>query len=242
MVKSIWLSLSARKRKCIIWSVALLLAYTVTGFLILPPIIRSVAAKQIGQQLDREVSIKKVKLNPFALSATVDGLLIKDKDGEPFVSWDEVYVNLQLSSLFGRAWVFSEITTVRPFARAQMNADRTFNFSDIITKFSTNAPEAKPKEPSKPLFLHVGKLQIIGATAAVADLSSHTPFKRRLGPLDVALQDLRTDPNNQNPYAFYGTTDTGEQYSWSGHFSFEPLSSDGEISINKVPLGKYRPL
>ena len=242
MVKAYWLSLSARKRKCLIWALALLLAYTVIGFLILPPIIRSVAAKQISQQIDRDVTIQKVKLNPFALSVTVDGLLIKDKDGEPFISWDEVYVNFQLSSLFSPAWTFKEISMIRPFARAQMNADRTFNFSDIIAKFSTNAPEAKPKEPSKPLFLHVGKLQIIGATAFVADLSSHTPFKRRLGPLDVALHDLRTDPNKKNPYAFYGTTDTGEQYSWSGHFSFEPLSSDGEISINKVPLNKYRPL
>src|SRR6266705_4996383 len=164
MLQSILFFLSTRKRKIIIWSLALLLAYTVIGFFILPPIIRSVAAKQLTQQLGREVTIQKVKLNPFALSVTVDGFLIKEQDGQPFVSWDEVYVNFQLSSLFGRAWVFSEISTIRPFIRAQMNADRTFNFSDIIAKFSTNAPDPKPKQPAKPLFLHVGKLQIIGAT------------------------------------------------------------------------------
>jgi hypothetical protein len=242
MFDFIRLTLSPRKRKIIIWALALLLAYTVIGFFILPPIIRSVTAKQISRQIDREVTIQKIKLNPFALSVTVDGLLIKDKDGEPFVSWDEVYVNFQLSSLFGRAWVFSEISMVRPFVRAQMNADRMFNFSDIITKFSTNAPAAKPTEPAKPFYLHVGKLQIVDAVAAVADLSSRTPYQRRLGPLDLSLHDFRTDPDNKNPYAFFGTTDTGEQYSWSGHFAFEPLRSDGVIAINKVALNKYAPL
>src|SRR5712672_2061543 len=121
MLDFIRLSISARKRKLIIWSLALLLAYTVIGFLILPPIIRSVAVKQISKQLDREVSIRKVKLNSFALSVTVDGLLIKDKDGQPFVSWDEVYVNFQLSSFFGKAWTFKEISTTKPFVRAVMN-------------------------------------------------------------------------------------------------------------------------
>src|SRR6185312_9505544 len=123
------------------------------------------------RQLDREVSIAAVKINPFALSASVRGLLIKDKDGAPFVSWDEVYVNFQLSSFFGKAWVFKEISTTKPFVRAEMKPDGTFNFSDLVTKFSTNAAPAKT-ELSKPLVLHVGRLHIGGATAALAD---HTP-------------------------------------------------------------------
>ena len=144
-------SLSPRRRKLLFWAVGLLLFYAILGFLILPPIIRVVAVKQLSKQLDREVSIQKVKLNPFVLSCTVRGLLIKDKDGEPFVSWDEVYVNFQLSSFFGKAWVFKEISTTRPFIRVQMNKDGTFNFSDLIAKFSTNTPSAAPKPPSQPL-------------------------------------------------------------------------------------------
>src|ERR1700722_9535317 len=96
-----WSSLAPRKRKIALWVFWLLLAYAVSGFLILPPIVRVVAVRQLSRQLDREVSIQRIKINPFALSATVRGLLIKDKDGKPFISWDEVYVNFQLSSFFG---------------------------------------------------------------------------------------------------------------------------------------------
>ena len=114
------------------------------------------AVKQLSKQLDREVSIQKVKLNPFAFSTAIRGLLIKDKDGEPFVSWDEVYVNFQLSSFLGHPWVFKEISVTGPFARVQMNKDGTFNFSDLIAKFSptnalsTNAPLLHPRRRPNP--------------------------------------------------------------------------------------------
>ena len=233
-------SLSARQRKLVVWSLSLFLGYTVVGLLIFPPIIRIVATKQIAMQIDREVSIQKVKLNPFALSATVDGLLIKDKDGQPFVSWDEVYVNFQLSSFFGKAWVFKEISITRPFVRAQMNQDGTFNFSDLITKFSTNTAPATTG--SKPLVLHIDRLRIAGAAASISDLTMRRPFTRVIGPLDVNLENFKTDPDNENPYSFAGTTDAGETFAWSGDFCLDPLRSQGELMLNKIALNKYAPI
>ena len=236
-----WNSLSPRNRKLILWSLGLLLFYTVLGVLVLPPIVRHVAVKQLSQQLDREVSIEKIEMNPFTLTTTVRGLLIKDKDGQPFLSWDEVYVNFQLSSLFGQAWVFKEISTVKPFVRVQMNADRTFNFSDLVTKFSTNAAPAKPGA-SKPFVLHVERLRIQGASATFADLTMREPFRRTLGPLNITLDNFRTDPDNKNPYAFAGTTDAGETIAWSGFFYLSPLRSQGELKLFNFTLNKYAPL
>jgi hypothetical protein len=145
MKSNFWSSLSPRKRKFALWISGILIFYTIFGFLILPPIVRVVAVKQLSKQLGREVLIEKVKINPFAFSTSVRGLLIKDKDGQPFVSWDEVYVNLQFSSFFGHGWVIKDISISKPFVRVQVNKDSTFNFSDIITKFSTNAPAPPPK-------------------------------------------------------------------------------------------------
>ncbi|HSY17807.1 MAG TPA: DUF748 domain-containing protein [Candidatus Acidoferrales bacterium] len=242
MKASFWSWIVLRKRKLLLWGFGLLLFYTVMGFLILPPIVRSIAVKQLSKQLDREVSIQQIKINPFALSTTVRGLLIKDKDGEPFLSWDEVYVNFQISSLFTRAWTFKEISTSKPYVRVQMNKDYTFNFSDLITKFSTNAAPAKPVAEGKPLVLHIGRLHIGGAEAAYADFTTREPFKRVLGPLDITLDDFRTDPDNKNPYAFSGTTDAGERIAWSGFFYLSPLRSQGSLTLDKFTLNKYAPL
>jgi len=58
----------------------------------------------------------------------------------------------------------------------------------------------------------------------------------------VTLENFRTDPDNKNPYAFSGTTDAGEIFSWSGFFYLDPLRSQGELSLDKISLTKYAPL
>ena len=235
----LWDFLPPRGRKLVRWAGGLLLAYTLLGFLILPPIIRAVAVKQLSKQLGREVSLEKVKFNPFVLSATVRGLLIKDKDGQPFVSWDEVYVNFQLASLFGHPWVFKEVSVTAPFVRVQMNKDYSFNFSDLLTGASTNAP---PKEPAKPLSLRIERLSIARAAASLKDLTERTPFQRVVGPVDVTLVNFWTDPSSKNPYAIVGTTDAGEKFAWNGSFYLDPLRSTGELSIENLALNKYAAL
>jgi Domain of Unknown Function (DUF748) len=226
-----------------LWIFWLLFAYAIIGFFILPPIIRAVAVKQLSKQLDREVSIQMVKLNPFVLSTTIRGLLIKDKNGESFVSWDEVYVNFQLSSFLGHPWVFKEISVAGPFARVQMNQDGTFNFSDLISKFSTtNAPATPPGTPAKTIGLWIDRLLITNATASMTDLTHRHPFKRLAGPWNLTLEHFKTNPDNKNRHVFTGTTDAGERISWNGFFYLDPLRSCGELTLENFPLNKYSPV
>ena len=188
------------------------------------------------------MTIEKVKINPYALSTTIRGLLIKDKDGEPFVSWDEVYVNLGLSSYFGHAWVFQEISTSNPYVRVQMNKDYTLNFSDLVDKYSKPSATPAPAKPAKPLSVRVELLKISGAKASLSDMTMRQPFHRTIGPLEVTLTKFYTDPANKNPYSFAGTTDAGEKFSWAGYFYLDPIRSEGEVTLDNVSLNKYAPL
>lgn len=233
---------SPRFRKLLYWAVGLVLFYTIVGFFVLPPIIRSVAQKRLSQELGRTVTIETVKLNPYALSTTIRGLLIKDKDGEPFVSWDEVYVNLELSSFFGHAWVFKEISTSNPYVRVQVNKDYTLNFSDLVDKYSKPSATPAAPTPAKPLSLRVELLKISGAKASLADMTTRQPFKRMIGPVEVTLTQFYTDPSNKNPYSFVGTTDAGEKFGWAGYFYLDPIRSEGEVTLDNVSLDKYAPL
>jgi len=158
-----------RFRKLLFWAAGLFLVYTIVGFFIAPPIVRSVAVKQLSQQLGRDVSIQQVKLNPFAFSATIRGVLIKEKNGDPFLSWDEAYGNFQATSLFGHTWVFKELRATNPIVHVQMNSDGSFNFSDILAKFSTNsAPKTQaPAGPTKQLAVRIDQIEVSGATLAV---------------------------------------------------------------------------
>jgi hypothetical protein len=237
---SLWKASSPRRRKLLVWSTSILLFYTVFGFLILPWIVKAVAVKQIAKQLDRETTIRQVRINPYVLSGTIRGLLVKDKDGQPFLSLDEAYANFQLASFFGRPWVFKEVRAVNPYCRVQINPDYSFNFSDLLTKFSQ--PAATPSAPAKPLYLHVGKFEITGAGASVTDLTTRSAFHRRIGPVQITLTEMHTDPQNPNPYTFVGTTDSGEKFYWSGNFSLEPLQSAGDLSLEGLSIPRYSAL
>jgi hypothetical protein len=160
--------LSRGKRRLFYWVAGLVLFYTIVGFLVLPPIVRSVAVKQLSKQLGREVTIQQVKLNPYAFSGTIRGLVIKEKNGDPFVSWDKVYGRFQVTSLFQHAWVISEVNATNPYVQVMMNADGTFNFSDILAKFSTNStPAPAPKGSPKQLAVRIEDINLGGATLFV---------------------------------------------------------------------------
>ena len=230
-----------RFKKGLYWAAGLVAFYTLFGFLILPLIVKMVAVKRASKLLDREVTIEKVGINPYTFSASIRGLLIKDKDGEPMVSWDEFYANFQLISFFAKPWVFEEIRLTQPFARVQVNKDRSLNFSDLTKKFAATA-SPKPVQTKKRLFLRVGQLRIGGARASFSDLTPRVPFHRVVGPLEIILTDFQTDPNNNNPYSFSGTTDGGEQFSWKGHFHLDPLRSEGDLSLGGLSIAKYAEL
>ena len=199
MTKKAILSPPYRKKnkplRLVFWAAGLLIVYALVGFFVLPPIIRSVASKKLTEQLGRDVSIQQVKLNPFTFSTAIRGLLIKEKSGEPFVSWDEVRVNFEVTSLLGHTWVFNDISTSRPFVHVQINGNGTFNFSDILTRLSTNAPPAAPSKAAKgaPKQLSVRIDQIEVSDAMLT-------FKRdvQVAPADAAVATLPKAPETTN--------------------------------------------
>jgi hypothetical protein len=62
---------------------------------VLPPIIRNVLTDKLSESLHRPVSIRAVRLNPYLLRLTVEGLAVKDRsDKEDFASFERLLVDL----------------------------------------------------------------------------------------------------------------------------------------------------
>jgi hypothetical protein len=242
MKMNYWRTLSARKRKVALWIFGLFLFYTVVGFLILPPIIRAVAVKVLSENLDRKVTIQTVRVNPYVPSVTILGLLVQDKDGQPLLSWDMVYVSFEVSSIFRQAWTLQKVEVDGPFARAQMNKDYTYNFSDLVAKYSTTPTNAPSKEPSKPLLVCVKHLTVTDARLSLADYTIRTPFKRIVGPVFLTLSNVCTVPDSEGSGTLFGKTDAGEYFSWHGDFCLTPLRSAGNTVVFDVTMNKFKPL
>ncbi len=156
-----------RNRKTLlIWAATLLVVFTIIGFFIVPPILKSVLATQLTAALHREVAIREVRFNPFALSATVRGLTVKEPKGsETFASFEELYVNLEsYYSLFKWSAVVREVRLTKPFVRLVRRADESYNFSDLLP-----GPKPQPATPAKPVHFSVNNIQVIDGGADITD-------------------------------------------------------------------------
>ena len=158
---------AASVRKAAAAVLILLILYTVAGFFILPPVLKSVLKNKLSQQLHREVNIQRVEINPFTLSATVKGLNVKERNSAgTFLSFDNLHVNLQAASIIKRALVIKEIKLTGPYLNIRRDVDGIYNFSDLLA----GKPEAAKKPAaSGGLQFSVNNIQIINGSADFFD-------------------------------------------------------------------------
>ena len=124
---------SPRARRWLIATTLFLVLFTVVGFLVLPPIVKSQAEQRLSAELGRTVTIGKIRLNPYALSVTVENFDIRLKVGEgSFLGWNRLYVNFDaLSSLLGD-WVLSDVELDGFHVGVIILPDGKLNFADLL--------------------------------------------------------------------------------------------------------------
>ena len=172
-----------RARRILWWIAGLLGAYAAIGFLGVPPIAKAKLQQGLSRALHREVTVEAVRVNPFAPSVTLRGLRVRERASDAiFASFDELYVNAAWTSLFRLAPVVDRITLAKPALRIVRNADRTYNFQDLLDEL-----QARPKSTAPPPGFAVFNVRVLdgridfedrvaGETHAVEDLRVGIPF------------------------------------------------------------------
>ena len=144
---------------------AAVVLFGVLGFVAFPPIVKHVATGKLSEALHRPVAIRSIGINPYALSLTVEGLEIKEREGDvTFAGFDGLYVNLQASSLFRWGPVIKEIRLTNPKFHVVRLAENRYNFSDLVDEFM-----AKPKEEGPTPAFSLNNIQISGGALEFDD-------------------------------------------------------------------------
>src|SRR5688572_30541136 len=105
-------------RRLAITTVAVPVVVALLGFLAVPPLARRIAEKQLGQVLGRRVTLERVRINPFALSLTIENLQVFEPDGiTRFVGFSRLYVNAEAASIYRRGPVIREVRLESPTLR-----------------------------------------------------------------------------------------------------------------------------
>ncbi len=133
-------------RRTLAWVAGVILAFAAIGFLALPLLLRPLLEDRLSTALARKVSVEGLKINLFAVSATLSNVSVGERgEGAPMLTIGEVYVNGEMASLLRWAPVVSALRVTRPALRLVRNPDKTYNVSDLIEQALAGPPGPPPR-------------------------------------------------------------------------------------------------
>ncbi len=208
------LAKTPRVRRIAWWILGVIVAIGIIGFFIVPPIAKSYLVETLSKELKREVTIETLRVNPFTLAVTVRGFVMKDRPGpEPALTFDELYVDASLGSLFHLAPVLDQVRLVKPHLRLIRNEDKTYNFQDLIDE-ALNKPKSDGPPPKLALYnieLADGRIDFDDRPErnqhSVADIRVGIPFISTIPThAEINVQPLLAAKVNGAPLQLTGET------------------------------------
>jgi len=231
-----------RVRRLLVGVAVSLALFTALGFVVVPAVARRVAETKLSELLHRQVTIEAVRLNPYALSATVRGLRIRERGSvRDFFTLKEVYVNLQLASLFKGGIVVRQARVVEPVAHLVRIDEERYNFSDILDDLAKGPPAPPPRADSKPARFSLSNLELLGGHIELDD--RFKAVHHEISDLNISVPFVSNFPYLVDTFVqpAFSATINGTRLAIQGHtkpFS-DSLESSIEVNLVKVDLPYY---
>jgi hypothetical protein len=208
--------------------VALLVGlYAIAGFLWAPRLVRNALMSEIPKTLPGVTpSVGDIHINPFLLQVQVKDFDLTGTQGTKLVGFARLFVDFQVSSLWHRAYTFSNIDIDSPFANAVIFKDGRLNLAELSPR-----PSDKPQKSNEPIpALRIGSFKVTGGFLSFDDRRRPSDFATRLEPINFELQNFTTGVDGGR-FTFTGVSKLGERVEWHGHLAVQPIESDGEFQI-----------
>lgn len=216
-----------------------LVSYALAGFYLLPRLALNKLPEVVKQQTGQIAQIEDIRLNPFTFVIELDRFSLQAADGKPFVGFERLAVDLDLleSARLGGP-VLDSILLTKPQVNAERRADGAINFSDIKPQQASQEPET-PDNGDSSLGLKVHRLSIADGQIAWRDASAGNAAKESLLPVNLIVEELSTlaDAAAANATLSFGL-ESGGSIEWHGELTVSPLSSKGQLKLERINLVK----
>ena len=194
-------SLVARvlRSKTLLGIAALILLYTLGGFFLTPYLVKRQLTQFAQDDLQRQLAIDQVRFNPYTLRIAMDGLDLREGNGEPLLGFRQRVVDFDLSRLWERAWTFAEISLEEPKLNLAIDAQGEMNVQRLVDDLPTNPEPTPAMQAAPPPRLLLRRLHIRQGTIHLVDHSKSTPAETTLSPIDLEVHDLTSIPQREGP-------------------------------------------
>lgn len=222
----------------------LLILYALVGFVVVPWAILTKVPPILAEKLQRPVSIRDARFQPFLFKLQVQGFDIQEQDGSPLLGFDELFIDFEpAASLVERAYAFAEVRLGLPYGLLIVRPDGSLNVAELQP---TSEPQTEETElvsletPSKdseglpPILIE--RISIQQGMLEFQDVSLPTPFVAHLVPINLTLEHFSTQKGQANSYTLTAERSAGEKITWEGTVTLEPLQSEGRLVFENYQL------
>ncbi|MGB3565243.1 MAG: DUF748 domain-containing protein [Thermoanaerobaculia bacterium] len=219
------------------WRSAIVVAfvlYTLFGFLGVPWIAHKVITNVGEDRLGREITVDKIKCNPFALSLTIEGFSLPDRPGSTLLAFDRLYANLQASSLLRWALTLKELQIERPYIALRRFADKGVNVLELKEAFDSTA-EPSDDEGGLPRAI-LQEILITDGRLDIENLTEDVPLSWQWSQLNVQLHHVSTLPDEEGAKEISLRLPAGGYLRVAGTIILEPFGLDGSVVVDKIDL------
>ena len=224
-----------------------LIFYTIAGFLLLPQLIRSVLSATLTSRLNRQVTIHKVNVNPYALTVDINRFEMAEPQG-PVAGIENLHLNLKAASLWRMAPVLSDLSIDGVLLQITRTGENRFNFSDLLPRPAEPEKADSPKPPAaSPIQFSIDHLTV--SKTKIEYIDAVAGGRHLIDPGDVTLHHLSSfakdkDTNtgvaaditlNGGTFAIKGTAKPFDP-STAGDFVIEAKNFDLMRYVSYFPL------
>jgi len=215
------------------------------GFLVIPRVLRRRAEQFSTEVLHRQVTLQKVRFNPILFTARLEGLRVPNRDGSDWITLRSLFLDYRLHRLVSRAVELGALEFDELVVRVDLDAQGQPNFADLLqesqAKKGTDKAEAAPKAPPTTWAFAIDRFLLKNSQLIFTDRSQSSPFRTALGPVNLRVDNLRTEVGQTSGFAFEAWSEAREHVAFKGDLSLMPLASKGSLVVENLSLPKYRP-
>lgn len=217
---------------------SILIIYGLTGFYLLPAVLKAKLPEMIAQSTGRKSSVEKIEFDPFLLRFNMEGFSLQEANGEPFFRFDQFYADLSaFRSLENQALTLDRVLLVKPWAKIAWLKSGQFNFADLLA----SEPESEQKDET--VFpLAIEKLSVQKGHLVWQDARFGKPLQEEIVPINLEVDQLSTYAAEPFPIRLSTTLKSSGQFDWQGVASIQAMSSTGHIRLDKFSLQRIQEL
>jgi len=225
--------------------------YTVIGFWVAPLIVKPIAEDKLSEALHRNVTIEKIRMNPYVMSVGIENCEIaEDGTSGRLLSVGNLYVNVQSSSIFKKALILKELKLEKPFLHVRRTRVGMINLVSLAssgkkageTQGTDVSGDRKSDAVGIPIVqcdsISVTKGDIIFTDAALRSVKE--PVDITIQNLSVTGTNISTASESTGDVTLAFEDDAGGTVSIGGPVGVNPVSANLTVSVDDYNLLPFR--